>query len=81
MLQKYFYFQDLIKNKIGKANTYFVIENSFGDISLSRNGPGRDAGHLSHSGTVPGNPGHLVTLVVTFEERWNNLPRRSCKWI
>jgi len=54
------------KNKIGKATTYFVIKkfiHSAWDVSLSRNGPGQDAGHLSHSGTVPGNPGHLVTLL------------------
>ena len=29
-------------------------KNSFRDVTLYRNGPGRDI--LSHSGTVPGNP-------------------------
>src|SRR6218665_670611 len=50
--------------------TFYLLESrihSFQDVSLSRKGPGRDAGHLfpdcpGHSGTVPGNPGHLVTL-------------------
>jgi len=33
---------------------------SIRDVSLSRNKPGRDAGHFVNSGTVPGNPRHPI---------------------
>jgi len=47
----------LNKDKIGKSTTYFGIENSFRDVSLSGNGPRRDAGHFVSFRDCPGQSG------------------------
>ena len=63
MLQKYFYFQDLIKIKLQKLPRILLLKNSFQDVSLSRNGPDRDSGHFVSFRDCPGQygtPGHPI---------------------
>src|SRR6218665_2849332 len=75
MLQKYFYFPDLIKIKFEKLRRILLYKNSIRDVSLSRNGPGRDAGHFvsfrdcpGQSGT-PGHPNVILTLNKTCKTK------------
>jgi len=51
MLQIYFYFQTF--KKYAKL-THLVLDNSFRDVPLSRNGPGRDAGRFVPFHDCPG---------------------------
>src|SRR6218665_1695479 len=80
MLQKYFYFQDLIKIKLQKLPRILLLKNSFQDVSLSRNGPDRDSGHFVSFRDCPGQygtPGHPTSIWFEIWGSWIRVKKIS----